>query len=99
MSSKQQDCTTAIQSEAIKCEMIEGLQHAIDRNYRRLFEAANHQWEQNFAGKDPSDACVSVRISAVDVEARPVPASGFLPTRKSSGQKTNRKLPLPHFAG
>jgi hypothetical protein len=44
--------------------LINGLRQALDMNYARVLAAASTQWERNFAGKDPSDACVSVRISS-----------------------------------
>ena len=43
--------------------MVEGLQKALEKNYARLLQAAGKEWDRRFAGKDPSDACVSVRIS------------------------------------
>ena len=43
--------------------LIAGLRQALDLNYARVLAAAETRWEQNFAGKDPSDACVSVRIN------------------------------------
>ena len=57
--------------------LITGLRHALDMNYARVLAAANTQWERNFAGKDPSDACVTVRISSGK------PTAGVL--RKSAG--------------
>ena len=44
--------------------LITGLRHALDMNYARVLSSARTQWERNFEGKDPSDACVSVRISS-----------------------------------
>ena len=44
--------------------LIAGLRHALDMNYGRVLATARTQWERNFEGKDPSDACVSVRISS-----------------------------------
>jgi hypothetical protein len=44
--------------------LIAGLRQALDINYARLLATAQTRWEQNFAGKDPSDACVTVRISS-----------------------------------
>jgi hypothetical protein len=44
--------------------LINGLRQALDMNYARVLVAASTQWERNFAGKDPSDACVTVRISS-----------------------------------
>jgi len=44
--------------------LIAGLRQALDINYTRILATAQTHWEQNFAGKDPSDACVTVRISS-----------------------------------
>ena len=44
--------------------LIAGLRQALDMNCARLLATAQTRWEQNFAGKDPSDACVTVRISS-----------------------------------
>jgi len=44
--------------------LIQGLRQALDMNHARLLATAQTRWEQNFAGKDPSDACVTVRISS-----------------------------------
>jgi hypothetical protein len=56
--------------------LISGLRHALDVNYERVLATAQARWEENF-GKDPSDACVSVRISSGK------PMAGVL--RKSRG--------------
>lgn len=52
-----------------------GLERAIDRSVRRLVENAHREWNRRFAGKDPSDACVSVRIHE-DLSATSKPARG-----------------------
>ena len=44
--------------------LITGLRHALDVNYARVLDAARTQWERCFEGNDPSDACVSVRITS-----------------------------------
>ena len=44
--------------------LITGLRHALDVNYTRVLEAAKERWERHFEGADPSDACVSVRITS-----------------------------------
>jgi hypothetical protein len=44
--------------------LISGLRHALDMNYARVLATARTQWERNFEGNDPSDACVSVRVSS-----------------------------------
>ena len=44
--------------------LITGLRHALDMNYARVLASARTQWERNFEGKDPSDACVRVRITS-----------------------------------
>ena len=45
-------------------ELIVELQNALDQDYARIREWASNAWERRFTGKDPSDACVSVRISS-----------------------------------
>ena len=44
--------------------LITGLRQALDVNYNRVLSAARKQWERHFEGNDPSDACVSVRITS-----------------------------------
>ena len=72
------DQTFALSDSIINSHrLITGLKHALDVNYARVLATAQTQWEQNFAGNDPSDACVSVRISSGK------PMAGIL--KKSSG--------------
>ncbi len=87
--------SAAIHKEMIKLEMIEGLRHALDRNYRRVLETARADWERLFGGKDPSDACIGVRVTVGDSEphTRSVRGSGFLKARKPSHGKQRRSLP------
>ena len=56
--------------------LIPRMRQSLKINYPRLFEAAKRHWERSFAGKDPSDACVSVRISPGHSPKRPVPCAG-----------------------
>jgi hypothetical protein len=65
--------------------LIAGLRHALDVNYARVLAAAATRWEQHFAGKDPSDACVSVRISSGK------PLAGIL--KKSAGSLLHATAP------
>ena len=44
--------------------LIAGLRQALDVNYARVLASAQLRWERHFAGKDPSDACVRVRITS-----------------------------------
>ncbi|PZR76379.1 MAG: hypothetical protein DLM73_02745 [Chthoniobacterales bacterium] len=44
--------------------LISGLRQVLDMNYVRVLAGASERWDRNFAGKDPSDGCVSVRISS-----------------------------------
>ena len=89
----------ATHKEMIKLEMIEGFRHALDQNYRRLLQTARADWERLFADKDPSDACVSIRVTGGDTEpqTRSVRGSGFLKSRRPAGPKTTPKR-LPGFA-
>ena len=54
-------------------ELVIGLRSALDRNYSRILRAAGDEWQRRFAGKDPSDACVSVHISGDSLRGRGVP--------------------------
>lgn len=71
--------------DATKIELIEGFQRALDGSHRRLLDVAKADWERLFSGKEPSDACVSVRIhsDANTTEKRALPGSAFLPKRAS----------------
>ena len=64
--------------------LINGLRQALDMNYSRMFETATKQWERNFAGKDPSDACVSVRVTTDDSQRLSLPCAGILRHRGRS---------------
>ena len=64
-------------------DAIDALRQALDLGYARFREAAKNEWERNFAGKDPSDACVSVRISTGDSTRRALPCAGVLRRRRS----------------
>ena len=44
-------------------ELIAELHYTLDQDYARIRENASNVWERKYAGKDPSDACVSVQIS------------------------------------
>ena len=41
---------------------VQGLQWALDKSYAQLRERAQAEWRRRCAGRDPSDACVCVRI-------------------------------------
>jgi hypothetical protein len=64
--------------EAENRRLIDALRKALDSNYSRLREAAKEQWDRNFTGKDPSDACVSVRITSGDSKRPSLPCAGIL---------------------
>ncbi|MBA2432215.1 MAG: hypothetical protein H0V56_08880 [Chthoniobacterales bacterium] len=52
-------------ARAMDRQLVEGLRHGLERNYSRIFATARREWERRFGGRpDPSDACVSVRISS-----------------------------------
>ncbi len=44
--------------------MVDGLNHILENKYGRILRTAEREWTRRFAGRDPSDACVSVRISS-----------------------------------
>jgi len=43
--------------------LITGLRHALDVSYERVLDAAKERWER-LESSDPSDACVSVRVTS-----------------------------------
>lgn len=66
--------------------LITGLRHALDVNYARVLDGARTQWERYFEGNDPSDACVSVRITSGKPSAGVIkkPAGSLLYGRRPS---------------
>jgi len=58
--------------------LIASLRQSLDVTYSRMLEMARQKWEHNFAGKDPSDACVSVRVGSGDSQQLPLPCAGIL---------------------
>jgi hypothetical protein len=58
--------------------LIVGLRHALDVSYERTLSAAKERWEQHFEACDPSNACVSVRITSGK------PTAGVIRKRASS---------------
>ena len=44
--------------------LVTGLRQALDVNYARVLDGARSQWERHFEANDPSNACVSVRITS-----------------------------------
>jgi hypothetical protein len=65
-------------------QLISALKQALDLNYAPLLETATKEWERSFAGKDPSDACVSVRVTSGDSQRLARPRAGFLRKRGRS---------------
>jgi hypothetical protein len=41
---------------------VRSLQRALDQSYAHLRERAQAEWQRRCAGRDPSDACVRIRI-------------------------------------
>jgi hypothetical protein len=67
-----------------KCGFISGLRQALDLNHTRMLQVAKREWERRYAGKDPSDACVSVRITAGATKKAKLPCGGILKKRGRS---------------
>lgn len=47
-------------------EELLGLRLALDRAYARVRGCARAEWERRYAGEDPADYCVSVRVEPRD---------------------------------
>ena len=81
--------TTSLQQQSVPSDQItnrdmaEGLRKALEKNHTRILQAAGTEWERRFAGRDPSDACVSVHVSAWD--------------RALSGHSTEMRPALPLY--
>ena len=75
-------------------ELIEGLQQTLHANHARLLEAAKQEWESRFAGPDPSDACVTVRITADAPAPRQLPCAGVI-RKPKTGAFNGSHLHLP----
>ena len=50
-------------------QLAEELRQSLNSNCGRLFVNARNLWEREFAGREPSDACVRVRISGYALES------------------------------
>jgi hypothetical protein len=81
--------------EAEKAEILCGLRHALDVQYRRICQTARADWER-LIGSDPSDACVTVRIKTDTSTA--TRGSGFLKSRRQPTSKSQAKSSVPRFA-
>ena len=54
--------------------LIRSLQDLLDQKHAQFLAGARRHWEKNFAGKDASDACVTVRIARRTLPSpRPTP--------------------------
>ena len=71
--------------------LIRGLKHLLEIKYARVLDAARSEWERSFAGKDPSDACVSVRISSGGPEKTALPCGEILKKPGQSFLNGNRR--------
>ena len=82
-----------IREELLKIEIVEGLDQALDKNFQRVRENARREWESRFAGPDPSDACVSVRIHRTPkTRLSTLPAAGFVAPQARPQTGTMRPL-------
>ena len=81
------------QREVDKAEIIAGLRHVLDLQYRRFCQAARADWER-FISSDSADSCVTVRVAPNEPAA--IRGSGFLKSRRK--RTKNGKSAVPHFA-
>jgi len=82
-------------TDTIHFRTIDALQKALDQTYRRLIETARTDWKLLFAGREPADGSVSVRISDDELaeELGGIPHAGFgQQHRKSLNRKISRRL-------
>ena len=67
-------------------DLVAQLQQTLERNHQKILAAALSDWQQKYAGGDPSDACASVHIAVATKRARKAtPSSQKLVRRSRSG--------------
>lgn len=44
-------------------DLIAGLQETLHRNHQKILVAARLEWERSYGGCDPTNGCVSIRIT------------------------------------
>lgn len=77
-----------------QCRTIDALQNALDEAYRRLVETAKADWNRLFAGQDPGDDSVTVRVSKDQIpeELAGLPRTGFVPVyRKPINRRSSQR--------
>ena len=74
--------------------IISGLRKAFDLDYPRLLEVWKKEWERKYSGKDPSDACVSVRITSGESKKGSLPCGGILKKSRRSMSGNRRGLTM-----
>lgn len=84
------------ESELTRFETNTGLERSLDLNFRRIVDKAREEWARRFSGSEPSDACVSVHITAMDAKA--VRGSDFVKSNGKLPPPRRRKFALPGFA-
>jgi hypothetical protein len=90
-----QGTQSTLEQEIEKAEVLTGIGHALDLTYRRVCQAARADWERLF-GRDPADACITVRVhTSASAATR---GSGFLKSRRQSVSKSPAKGSVPRFA-
>jgi inorganic triphosphatase YgiF len=72
-------------------DLVARLQQTLERNHQKILAAALSDWEQKYAGRDPSDACASVHIAPAPKRTRK-PASSFQKLVRRS-RNTGRRSP------
>jgi hypothetical protein len=78
-----------------RCRTIESLHQALDQTYRYLVETAKADWQRLFAGQDPTDDSVSVRVSKDEIaqELAGTPRAGLIrKQRKMVNRNSDRRL-------
>lgn len=80
-------------SEISRCRTIESLQQSLDHTYYQLLQAAKADWHCLFAGQNPSDTAVTVRVSKDEIaqELTGTPCAAFALVRISPRNGTARR--------
>ena len=58
-------------------DLIAGLQQTLQRNHKKILEAARQDWNQTYGAVDPANGCVSIQITPAKKTARRPRISGL----------------------
>jgi hypothetical protein len=80
-----------IEDSIVRDQLTAGMRQSIAARFEQILGAAAADWEKRFAGADPSDACVSVRITTGPARQNGTAGGGVL-TKPARGKFSGSAL-------